>query len=76
MIDVAMADSAEGGGQPPPAKKGLNDLNKEELVAKCKGLLQIAQKAKAAKDGEREKSFEIELLLSTWEVLSVRIRLV
>ena len=42
----------EGGGQPAP-KKGLADMNKEELVAKCKGLLQIAQRAKAAKDGTK-----------------------
>ena len=29
----------------------LDSLSKEELIAKCKQLLQLAQKAKQAKDG-------------------------
>lgn len=29
----------------------LDDLSKEELIVKCKGLLTIAQKAKQAKSG-------------------------
>ena len=36
----------------PAAKKTMADMSKEELMAKCKGLLQIAQKAKLAKDGK------------------------
>ena len=51
----------EGGGQPAP-KKGLADMNKEELVAKCKGLLQIAQRAKAAKDGKKKRLLVLNLL--------------
>jgi hypothetical protein len=30
----------------------LEDLNKEELIKKCKSLLVIAQRAKQAKDGK------------------------
>lgn len=33
-------------------KKPLSDLSKEELIDKCKHFLTLAQKAKAAKDGE------------------------
>ena len=34
------------------AKKGsLDSLSKEELISRCKSLLQLAQKAKNAKDG-------------------------
>ena len=40
------------------AKKNMNDLSKEELIDKCKGLLQIAQKAKAAKDGKHDILFQ------------------
>lgn len=30
----------------------LDDLTREELITKCRNLLAIAKKAKAAKDGE------------------------
>lgn len=32
----------------------LDELSKEELITKCKNLLVIAKKAKAAKDGMKE----------------------
>ena len=41
-----------GAGSNPAQKRGLQDMSKDELIQKCKGLLQIAQKAKAAKDGK------------------------
>jgi hypothetical protein len=34
------------------AKKSLQEMSREELVQKCKTLLAIAHKAKAAKDGK------------------------
>lgn len=34
-----------------PQKRPFEDLNKEELIVKCKGLLALAQKAKQAKSG-------------------------
>ena len=40
----------ESGSSPAP-KRGLQDLSKDELIQKCKGLLNLAQKAKQAKDG-------------------------
>ena len=53
-----------GTASPSPAvKKGLQELSKEELIQKCKGLLNIAQKAKQAKDGKKWgfwKSFAFE----------------
>jgi hypothetical protein len=55
MAEPSGAPAAKGGGgggqQPVVPRKPLTDLSKEELVVKCKGLLQIAQKAKVAKDG-------------------------
>lgn len=33
-------------------KNPFDDLSKEELITKCKGLLAIAQKAKQAKSGK------------------------
>jgi len=41
-------DSASGGSG---SKKSLQEMSKEELVQKCKALLALAHKAKAAKDG-------------------------
>lgn len=36
----------------PGAKKSpFDDLNRDELISKCKGLLVIAQKAKLARTG-------------------------
>jgi len=32
-------------------KTGLDSLSQEELIGKCKNFLQLAQKAKKAKDG-------------------------
>lgn len=34
-------------------KSQLDDLPREELIVKCKNLLAIAKKAKAAKDGKK-----------------------
>lgn len=34
----------------------LDELSREELITKCKGLLAIAQKAKQAKNGNRQLS--------------------
>ena len=39
-------DSTGGG-----SKKTLQEMSKEELIQKCKALLALAHKAKAAKDG-------------------------
>ena len=41
----------EGSSGKGPAP--LAELSKEELIQRCKKLLQIAQKAKAAKDGKK-----------------------
>ena len=46
--------------QDPGSKKSpapLDSLTKEELVTRCKSLLQLAQKAKVAKDGEQRRGF-------------------
>jgi len=40
----------QGGGD--TRKAPLDSLSKEELVVKCRNLLQLAQRAKQAKDGE------------------------
>ena len=40
------------GDQAKSSKKNLADMSREELMEKCKNLLLLAQKAKAAKDGE------------------------
>ena len=49
----------ESGTSPAPtssaSKRGLQDLSKDELIQKCKGLLNLAQKAKQAKDGKISK---------------------
>ena len=50
-------DPGNGSGSNPNPRKTLQEMSKEELVQKCKGLLTLAQKAKVAKDGE----FRIEL---------------
>ena len=42
-------DSEGGSGS---KKGGLQDMSKEELIQKCKALLALAHKAKAAKDGK------------------------
>ena len=56
----------EAGTSPAPtssaSKRGLQDLSKEELVQKCKGLLNLAQKAKQAKDGKIFERFLIDFL--------------
>ncbi len=46
-----------GGGQGSGARKSMAEMSKEELIQKCKGLLNIAQKAKAAKDGKSTSGF-------------------
>ena len=45
-------DSAGGG-----SKKTLQEMSKEELVQKCKALLALAHKAKAAKEAKKAKRF-------------------
>lgn len=47
------------GDQGGASKKTLSDLTREELIEKCKNYLQIAQKAKTAKDGELDR-FEMK----------------
>ena len=50
----------------------LDSLSKEELTAKCKQLLQLAQKAKQAKDGNEYNFFGvgsiIKKTLSQWQL--------
>ena len=56
----------ESGTSPAPpssAKRGLQDLSKDELIQKCKGLLNLAQKAKQAKDGMFFELYQNSLLL-------------
>ena len=51
---VFTTEMEAGTASPSPAvKKGLQELSKEELIQKCKGLLNLAQKAKQAKDGKK-----------------------
>lgn len=50
------------GGRPASGGGGLDKLSREELVAKCRHLLALAQKAKAAKDGEGAICFCIALV--------------
>jgi hypothetical protein len=45
-----------GNGGNGSVKKAIADMSQEELIEKCKGLIQIAQKAKAAKDGELSRN--------------------
>ena len=40
------------GDQAKSSKKNLAEMSREELIEKCKALLSLAQKAKAAKDGK------------------------
>eukprot|EP00095_Tigriopus_kingsejongensis_P011346 snap_masked-scaffold383_size189472-processed-gene-0.8 protein:Tk11346 transcript:snap_masked-scaffold383_size189472-processed-gene-0.8-mRNA-1 annotation:"kinesin k39" len=62
--DELMSDAGVGGVTSPPngpagPKKALSQMSPDELVQKCKSLLQIASKAKAAKD-DAVKSLERE----------------
>lgn len=50
--------SSPPNGPASGSKKPIAEMDRDELVAKCKGLLQIAQKAKVAKDGEKALSFK------------------
>ena len=54
-FSIVFTTEMESGTASPaaPVKKGLQELSKEELIQKCKGLLNIAQKAKQAKDGKK-----------------------
>ena len=45
-------DSSGSGSGP---KRGLQEMSKEELIQKCKALLNLAQKAKSAKDGKKNR---------------------
>ncbi len=49
--DAASVASTTSNASSAQVRKPLKDLSKDDLIAKCKGLLIIAQKAKAAKDG-------------------------
>lgn len=44
----------DGNAAVAPAKKNgpFDNLSREDLIKKCKGLLTIAQKAKSARDGK------------------------
>ena len=51
--DVVMDPGGGAAGTPGGSnKKSLQDMSKEELIQKCKGLLTLAQRAKVAKDGK------------------------
>lgn len=44
-------------------KASLEDLSREDLIKKCKGLLQIAQKAKQTKDALLEENQDLKIQL-------------
>ena len=46
----SLYEGSSGARRPTP----LADLSKEDLILKCKKLLQIAQKSKVAKDGKKK----------------------
>ena len=59
----SLYEGSSGKGPTP-----LAELSKEDLIQRCKKLLQIAQKAKAAKDGKTpRKTFISFLMLSQRE---------
>lgn len=58
---MAAASSSSSGASAP--RRPLSDLDRDELLTKCKGLLQIAQKAKAAKDGKQAPLSNFHFLL-------------
>jgi hypothetical protein len=39
--------------------KSLDELDPSELITKCKNLLMIAKKAKASKDGKKDKIINV-----------------
>ncbi len=59
------------------ARKPLSELSHSELVAKCHGLLSIAQKSKAAKDGKSSgKDYKgslstYDLVCACWEFIVI-----
>ena len=58
----SLYEGSSGNKGPTP----LAELSKEDLIQRCKKLLQIAQKAKAAKDGKN-----IEIMVSKKSLLKV-----
>ena len=58
----SLYEGSSGNKGPTP----LAELSKEDLIQRCKKLLQIAQKAKAAKDGKN-----IEIMASKESLLKV-----
>ncbi|KOB69356.1 Paraflagellar rod protein, partial [Operophtera brumata] len=50
-VEALIMDTSAGHSNPDPCvkKSPFDDLNREELISKCKGLLSLAQKAKLAK---------------------------
>ena len=58
----SLYEGSSGNKGPTP----LAELPKEDLIQRCKKLLQIAQKAKAAKDGKK-----IEIMASKKSLLKV-----
>lgn len=58
------------GGRPSSGGGGLEKLSREELVAKCRHLLMLAQKAKAAKDGEGAVSCPVAIGCSLFPWIS------
>ena len=52
--DTDMDPNVSSGPSPGAGKKSLQEMSKEELVQKCKALLNLAQKAKSAKDGKNQ----------------------
>ena len=55
----SLYEGSSGARRPTP----LADLSKEDLILKCKKLLQIAQKSKVAKDGKKKCS-SVSLLVT------------
>ena len=52
LFMIKINNFQEGGAAKTDKAKTLDSLSKEELIGRCKNLLQLAQKAKNAKDGE------------------------
>ena len=55
----SLYEGSSGNKGPTP----LAELSKEDLIQRCKKLLQIAQKAKAAKDGKTPRKTFISFLM-------------
>lgn len=60
-------DNPAGTQEGPPKKGPLENLSREELIRKCKGLLGLAQKAKQAKDEFAEENKKLKEELNKFE---------